>query len=707
LFIKRTPFDVPICLIAAILLVSSVLSKNRHLSFWGDYTVLTNSFIAAIFYILFYFLVFNNVNSLKQVSRLISVAVVSAVLAILYFVNQVFGIISLANLPVPRWTVTSDLPTHLGYFLAVVLVLGLAMMTAKEERRFWNKKNIFGLAAVIIIFAAFVILGFKSVWLIVAIAIFLFLVFALSRIEETNVPWVSVSFAILVVAILLVLLGTPKFLTAKNLPTEIALSPSISWKITSSALSEDLRTFLFGSGPSTFVYSFSAFRPEIFNNNFAWSLRFSKPYNAALETLATTGVLGAIGWVMFFMVALGVFFVTWFTRSVHPKKGIAEKFSDLVHSADWQGDAYAHNLFTGLATGWLTLFVSMFLITFTTVHWVYFFLLLALSLLVGMGLSKSKKDTLEISLKTLPQYTLIASFVYILIFALLFVLGVFLSRFYIAEIHKARAMKYTSVSNHTKAAASLFKAVSLNPNYSKYYLDLASSYIGMAIVESQKSSPNQQTIANLVASAVNQAREATRLAPNDAAAWDFLAAMYATARPLSANANSFVISALDRAIQLEKTNPRLYLELGRAKVAQKDFKGARDAFERAVSLKTNYVLGYLVISQLDELENKANEAIEHMSVAAALSPNDPTLLFNLGRLYYNRAKSDDLIRAEQLFLLAISVNPSYSDALWSLGILYERQGKVSAALSLYRQVEKLNPDNQEVKKKIQRLLTGG
>ena len=325
---------------------------------------------------------------------------------------------------------------------------------------------------------------------------------------------------------------------------------------------------------------------------------------------------------------------------------------------------------------------------------------MALAFLVGSDFAKKEGTTFELSLKTMPQYTLVSSFVYILIFALITVLMIFLGRFYTAEVYKAKAVKYTSVGNHAKAASAMFSAVGLNPNYSRYYLDLASAYIGMATVESQKENADQQAVANLVASAVNQAREATNLAPNDAAAWDFLSTMYATARPLSSNANSFVISALEKAIALEKTNPQLYLELGKAKVLQKDFKGGRDALEKAIALKQNYVLGYSTLSQLDELEGKGNEAIEHMSVAAALSPNDPTLLFNLGRLYYNRAKQDDLVRAEQLFILALQANPNYSDALWSLGVLYERKGRTAEALSLYKQVQKLNPDNAEVQKKI-------
>lgn len=701
LSIRRTPLDIPLLLIVVTLLAAAVLSKNRYLSFWGDFYTLSNSFVSFIFYILFYFLVLNNVHSIKKIGRVLLALVISSIISALYFINQALGIVSLNNLPVPRWTITSDLPTHFGYFLAVALITLLSMIIAKK-RNFWNAGNILGIFAAAIILAAIVMLGFKSVWLIVAIAIFLFLVFALARIEEIYVPWVSVSFGILVLAIVFILLGTPKFLSA-DLPTEVALSSGISWKISAASLSEDLRRFLFGSGPATFVYDFSAYRPEIFNNNFAWSLRFSKPYNSALDLLANTGLLGVIAWVAFFLVAIGALFVMWFIRNVKTKKKSLEKISDFMHLTDEKGDAYAHTLFAGLVTGWLTLFVSMFFITFTTVHWVLFFALLALAFLAGSDFAEKEGSNFELSLKTMPQYTLVSSFIYILIFAIITVLMIFLGRFYVGEIYRAQAIKHSTAGNHTKSAELMFKAVNLNPSYSKYYLDLASAYIGMATVESQKGNANQQTIANLIASAVNQAREATRLAPQDAAAWDFLSTMYATARPLSQNANSFVISALETAIGLEKTNPRLYLDLGKAKILQKDYKGGRDAFEKAIVLKSNYILGYSTLAQLDELEGKSNESIEHMSVAAALSPNDPTLLFNLGRLYYNRAKQDDLLRAEQLYIMALDINVNYADAIWSLGVLYERKGRTSDALQLYKRVQQLNPSNAEIKQKINNL----
>jgi tetratricopeptide (TPR) repeat protein len=704
LFVKKTPFNLPLLLIAAVLLIASVLSQNRMLSFWGDFAALDSSFFSFLFYFLFYFLVLNNVNSFSRVLRIVSVLIVSALVSVVYFMIQAAKILPWPNLPIPQWTVTSDLPSHFGYFLAVILALLFSLVMAKGDR-FWTIKNIFGLLGSAVIFAGLVMLGFKTVWLIAAIAIFLLLVFSLSRIDEVHIPWVSVSFGVLVVSIIFILLGTPKILTA-NLPTEVTLSSGVSWTVAASALSNNLKSFLFGTGPATFVYDFSAYRPEMFNENFAWSLRFNKSYSTALDFLTSGGLLGAISFMLLILTALGTFFVAWFMKNLRIKKSSLSKISDFMHLGEDNSGKAAHALFAGLLTAWLTLLISMFLITFTTVHWVMFFLFLALTFLVGSDFGTDKKQRWELSLKSSPQYTLVASFIYILLFAVIVIAMIFMGRFYAAEVCKGRAAKYSVAGNHIKAAADMFRAISLNTGHSRYYLDLASAYVGMATVEAQKSQPDQQTVSNLVASAVNQAREATRLAPNDVTAWDFLATMYATARPLSANANDFVISSLQKAIELEKTNPRLYLDLGRAKIVQKDLKGGREAIERAVALKKNYTQGYFVLAQLDEMEGKINLAIEHMSAAAASSPSDPLLLFNLGRLYYNRAQADDLVRAEQLYGLALNNNPNYADALWSLGVLYERQGKITQAVQLYQQVQRLNPGNADVENKIQRLNGG-
>ena len=71
--------------------------------------------------------------------------------------------------------------------------------------------------------------------------------------------------------------------------------------------------------------------------------------------------------------------------------------------------------------------------------------------------------------------------------------------------------------------------------------------------------------------------------------------------------------------------------------------------------------------------------------------------YELGRLYYNQG---DISKAELCFTKAIEISPNYSNALYSLALIYQKQNKNKEALELFKKVLELNPDNEEVKQKI-------
>ena len=708
--LRTSALDIPLGLFWLFALVSSLISKDRIMSFWGDWSALSWGFVPLTFYILFYFLVVNNIREAKQFKTAAILLGASALAAILYFINWRFGIISLKNSIAPAWNTVSGLTSLFGIFLDFIIVLAMAFLLEKKRRR-WGITNIFWMVVGLLSFWVVLMIGFKSVWAILAVSIFLLLVFAISRLEEIRITLVTVAFTILVLSLLFTFLGVPKFLAAP-LPLEVSLSPGVSWDIARDNLTSGFKTFLFGSGPSTFIYDFSSFRPETFNNNFAWNTRFTRPYDAALDILSGHGILGIIFFVATALAVLGVLFFMWLGR---PQKKLLRKLMSAGDSvfheravdadADVGGDDEGvFTLFIGFATIWLVSLIGLFVISFSTIHWFIFFLSLGLALSAGSLFSKFGIRTFHISLQTSPQYTLVSSFSFILVITAIIVLGTYLGRFYVGEVAYAKGLRLSAAAeNMDLVIQKLGSAIELNSTRAPYHLTLAQAYITRGNIEFGKSQPNVNLITSLLASAVNEARAATDLSPANVANWDFLATMYFNARSLSPNANAFAAAALERAVTLEKTNPTLHLSLGNAKMLAKDLKAAREQFEEAVRLKPDYVLAYADLSVLDESEGKLNEAIEHMAIAAQLSQNDPTPIFQLGRLYYNRGKSDDLARAEQLFAISIQMNPNYSDALWSLGLLYERWGRTSDALSLYRRVQTLNPGNTDVAKKVRNL----
>ena len=703
--LRTTAIDIPLGLFWLFSLISSMVSKDRVLSFWGDWSALSWGFVPLTFYILFYFLVINNIKEFKQLKASAMALGISAVLSVLYFLNWRFDVISLKGAVVPMWNVASGLSSLYGIFLVLILSLVVAILLEKKKN-VWGMANILWILAGLSCLTVIAMIGFKSVWALLAVSMFLLLVFAISRLEEIRTGWVTVAFVILVVSLLFTFLGTPKFLVAP-LPLEVSLSPGVSWDITMSNLTSGFKTFLFGSGPATFLYDFSASRPESFNQNFAWSTRFLRSYDSALDILSGHGLLGLIFLIAVILAVLGTLFFMWLGR---PQKKFWERFisageKEVVPGQDVGGDeAKIFTLFIGFAGIWLVSLISFFVISFSTVHWFIFFASLALAISAGLLFSKVGVREYTLSLKTSPQYTLVSSFAFVLVITAIVVLGTYLGRFYLGETTFTKGLQLAAKAETLdQSIQQLGAAIELNPNRAQYHLTLAQAYIARGNVELGKAQPNVNLITSLLASAVNEARSATDLAPGNVANWDFLATMYFNARSLSPNANVFAIAALEKAVALEKTNPTLRLSLGNAKLVAKDLKAAREQFEEAARLKPDYVLAYVDLAVLDEAEGKLNQAIEHMAVAAQLSQNDPTPIFQLGRLYYNRGKSDDLARAEQLFAISIQMNPNYSDALWSLGLLYERWGRNTDALNLYRRVQTLNPGNTDVAKKVRNL----
>lgn len=98
-----------------------------------------------------------------------------------------------------------------------------------------------------------------------------------------------------------------------------------------------------------------------------------------------------------------------------------------------------------------------------------------------------------------------------------------------------------------------------------------------------------------------------------------------------------------------------------------------------------------------------DNAIAVYAPVVNLIQNESEMLFNLGRLFFNRRAKDDNARAEQVWQRAVQLAPNYSNALYSLGLLYERVGQRDRAIEYFTKVKELNPNNQDLLKKLRSL----
>ena len=691
--IRRTPLDIPLLAIWFLYFLAALLSQDKFLSFFGDFSFLSLSFFGLTMFLVFYFLIVQNLSKISQILGAVYLFLFGGTLSAAYFLLFTFKLFVWPSF-LPQFGLVSGSNTLFGVYLAVIFVISLAFLTVKK-REF--VLDVFFLLCALVALAALVVLGFKLVWIITAAAIFLMLVFFLTHTDKVRTIWTSVAFTIFVISLLFMFLGVPKFLTA-NLPLEVSLSSNVSWQIAADTITAGAKNFLFGTGPGTFLFDFSQYRPIEFNNNFAWNIRFRQSYNSAFDWLMTIGVLGSLAMLFLILMVLGLIISTWLKHllELRGKKKTVEAGEEAV--------GFFHRsplIFWGLVGAWLTLLVSFFLINFGAAHWLAFWLLLGLMVSASAHLAKIELPVWKFSLKTTPQYALATSFGFILIFTAIIVVGIYFGRYFAAEVLFVEALNKPL----DQKISNLSKAVEWSPHRILFQLSLADAFLNKASEIANKTNDINQ-VAPFVSSAVQAAKNATDQSPNNVATWEYLSNMYASARAFAPEANNWTIGALEKAVALEPTNPTFYVALGNAKLLEKRYTEAKEDFDKAISLKPDFLMAYARLAFLEEMKNNISGSIAVLEKGLNYGIQDPDYVFQLGRYYFNRAQKGDYTLAEAAFRKSIILQPNYSDAIFSLGLLYEKVGNTGAALEMYRKVLDLNPGNTDIKKKINGLSGG-
>lgn len=690
--IKRTVLDIPLLVLWLGYFVICLFSQDRSLSFWGDFSALNLSFVGFSFLLIFFFLIVQQINTAKQVIRLFFIFLLSGFVSSLYFLLSASSLVSWTELNLPQFNLFSSSNIVFGFFQSLIFILSLGYITLKKKERWLD---IFSFLALIFSLACLILFGFKLIWVITAAGLFFLAVFFISHLEKTKPLFTSLILFFLVGSLFFIFFGEPKFLT-KNLPLEISLSPGLSWSIAQKTLMAGARNFIFGTGPGTYIYDFSLFRSDEMNLNFAWNIRFNQPYSTFFNWLTTNGVLTTLVFLGVILIILGFLSSVWL-KYIAYNKNHKRFFEDEAKGAS-EEDVVSPLFFWLISCGWLLSLVSLFLINFGVAQWVIFWFLLGLVICSSAFITQNNFSYLNLSLKTTPQYALVTSFVFIILYTFLVVLGVYLARFYVAEATYNQGLS----KNYEERLQYFSKALNYNPSRPQFYLGLADSFINRA-GELVQNGGNSEAVSQFLISAVNAAKKATEISPKNVATWEYLSTMYSNARSLTAEANSWAISSLEKAIQLESNNPLLYISLGNSQLVEKRYSEAKTYFEKALSLKPNLLIGYLQLAALNEAQKNLPGAISIMERGLTYGVNNAEYLLYLGQYYLNSGTTKDYALAESAFKKAIVLNPNYSNALYALAYLYEKTGFKNQAVELYQRVLDLNPDNSNIIKKIESL----
>lgn len=674
-------------------LVTAVFSVNIYDSFWGRSEYFVFNFIFLFFSVLYYFLLVNQINSRVRWQWVLNFLLLAGGISVSLFLFKSFFNPSWLDSwwGISTWNPIDSSNSVFGLWVVVIFVLSAGRLIKKDLSISFF---VFNFLIALLSLIGIIFLGFSFLWWIMLFGIVLLLFLGVNFIKEARLWWLSALFAVLVMTAIFIVFGQPKLLQA-NLPTEVSLGMKASWNFTSATTLSNVKNFLVGTGLGTFNYDFSRFRTVDFNmDKVAWSLRFSQPFNSFFALLAEGGVLLTLFFVFIFLFVLGHVFFVWYKMRLD---GMLRSLTlDLV----WKKNDTRLETFL-IMVAWAILSVGLFTSFYGPVMWWLWWLLLALLISGVSFINPNIISTREWELEDVPQYNLSFSFLMIVVVAAVIMSAVWGARLYSAESYYAAAVHSSDAG---VAEQKLKEAISRHESVDIFHVLLAQVYLLQASDLSKTEKPDVQVVNTLVAQAVNSAKRATDISPNSVVVWENLITMYENAATLVPEARDWAIKSLLKAKELEPSNPTLAWRLGNNYSALGKWEEASKSYQEAIGLKADYVGAYIGLANVFEQNKQFDKAIDLYKKILPNVGGQIDVLYNLGRLLYNRNSVGDRAEAERLWLRAVELGPNYSNALYSLGLLYENKGDRTKALQYYYRARDLNPTNKDLIAKIKSLV---
>ncbi len=615
--ITRTPLDIPLLLLLGVVLISTFFSTARYASIYGNFPSVHGSAVSWVVYILLYFVTVSHLKSWNQIKMFLYALYGSGVILSLISLMSFFhAFLPIALAQAVNFTTTGSSFSTIALLL---LLLPLPLLSLLNPNKYLPVPASIALASLFGV--TIVLIGSPAIYIALLIAVALTLFVAKADRVKQNVMFFAIPIGLMGLALILAYLPLPANKLQQmeaNFPKEIQLPFDISWKVSASAFRD---SFFIGTGPSTYLFNFTTYKPAEFNTKNFWSFSFDTAYNEFLQTL---GTLGFLGFGALVLLCLVIFTSSWKNLAL----GTAESHQDVSHIVS---PALA---ISGLLTLVLFAIHATTLVSITAT----FFVLAALMMSqkgvrekvmeFSMGIKASTSDNKQFDL-----------FPIILFVVFLVASAPVLFRMYTmvaADYYHRQALVQAS-KNGTLTYTYLQKAENLNNNVDLYRVDMAQTNFALANAIAAQKGPtkdnpqgtltaqDKQTIQTLLSQSINEGRAAVVLNPRSARNWAVLASIYNNITGVAQNAAAFSLDSYSNAIQRDPLNPVLRLNVGGIYYAAKNYDLAIRFFTDAANLKPDYANAYfnLAIALRDKGDLQNAIAVAQQLQTVLKDPSTP------------------------------------------------------------------------------------
>lgn len=692
-YLKWRPnkFLMPIGAVVLATVLATIFSSTKFKSIYGLNSSLSDSLVIIAALSVLYLLIVNIFDDKGQKLQLF--LMISLGVVFVHAILQLFGVY-LFKFPFAQSKFFNTLgsPNSLGILAAVSLPFLHKFRWPDHPRIGSYLSKVFLASAIFILF----VLNWWVLWVVAIAGMFALIATGSLNAKSFRIFDYRVPLIVIILGVFLMAVSFDIPVLKKNLPVEIAPSHTLSSKIAISLLKDKL---IFGYGPENFSIAFDKYGSSALSDTSLSNLKFYDASSEFFNFLVHGGVILVAA--LFYLLAV----VTWEIVKRYASQSIRD------------------GAVNGLLSMMLALVVAFFMYPFNLGLMFMFYLSLAMVALVFWG-----GDQKYYSIEKSPLLSLISSLGFIGGLVLVLVACYFNVLSYIADMKYAQA--FEQKDSQLKANI-LTEAVKWSNKDDRYYRSLSQVSLELLSKEIEKPKDNPQrgsNVQNYIASAVNFARRAVDVGPNESLNWSNLGNVYTNLFGLVENVEKLAEESYLKASELRPGDANYHGQIGTLYMTKGDilkrlaasgsqnsvkaneevaaaYKKSEEAFKKAIEISNNFGQAIYNLGGVYDRQGRVGEAVKQLEKLASANNNQPGLMFELGLLYYRaNRKNDAFNQLERAILLA----PEYSNARWYLALLYEERNELSAAIE---QLEKIlsieaNKNNKEVANKLEQLRSG-
>ena len=583
LTINRTPLDIPLLLFLGANILSTIFSIDRHTSIWGYYSRSNGGLLSIISYLLLYWAFVSNFPK-DKIKTLLKFAAVSGLIISLWGIFEHFGVSPsciilrgefnascwvqdvqarvFASLGQPNW-----MASYLSMLIFPAMYFLLTATTRKSLTTYYLLLTTYYLAF------TFTYSRGPTLGLIVGIIVFLGLLLK----DKKSINLKSLLLPLIAFFLINIIFGSAltnfrlvsKFASpprpAIGLPTTSVTqlevggteSGQIRFIVWQGALDIFKNYPIFGSGVETFAYSYYQYRPASHNLTSEWDFLYNKAHNEYLNYLATTGLVGFGS----YCIIIITFIIVILKRP---------RVNTLLSSAI-------------LASYTSYLIYNFFLFSVVAIA-LFFYLFPAIAFVATESVKVYKFQWTNLSwIYKRPIYTKAAKG--ILIFTILYLIFHIFKLWY-ADTLFAKGQRALESGNPGRAYNLLVSASTINPKEPFYRSELAYS-------AAQAAAALRDEDASLSASLKDEAEvemlKVLNQSPNNVSLLRTAIRTYFELSIFDKIYTQKTLEAINRAIELAPTDPKLYYNKALILESMNKKEGAAETLQKALELKPNYL----------------------------------------------------------------------------------------------------------------------